>query len=119
MTLVNPFLNKETGEDEFPYKAIRDVIFILPVSDPTMLGMLIIPEEYRINHRDEYGMVLSAGPGAYIPRFKKWIPTTVKPGDVVVYDSGVPTEMYIPDKDGNKHFVKVMGERDLQGIVRG
>jgi co-chaperonin GroES (HSP10) len=116
--IENPFVDAY-GNDTFPYQAIRDVVFVLPVKDPEKIGSIIIPEMYRINHRDEYGIVLTVGRGAYIPKFKKWIPTTVKPGEVVIYDAGIPWEMYVMDRNYEKHLVKVMGERDIQGIVRG
>ena len=116
--MFNPFLNKETGEIEFKYSAIRDVCFILPCKTPEQLGFLILPDMYKENYRNEYGIVLSIGPGAYIKRFKKWVPTIVKPGSLVVYDPATPWTINVEASDKQTYLIKIMGERDLSGIVR-
>ena len=113
----NPFIDK-TGNILFPYKAIRDVVFVLPCKTPEQLGFLILPETYRENYRNEYGIVLSIGPGAYIKKFKKYVQTIVKAGDLVVYDPATPWTVNVEAPDCNSYLIKIMGERDISGKIQ-
>lgn len=116
--MINPFLNTETNEIEFPYQPLRDLVFILPIEEAKEISGLIIPEIYRQNHTDSIGVVLAIGRGFRCSKRKKFIPTTAKIGDIIGYDSSIPWEMEIKDKNGDKHKVLYCGERDLQFIVR-
>ena len=114
--MFNPFLDKE-GIIQFKYKPTRDIVFVLPSRCPENLGSIIIPEMYRENYRNEYGIVLAVGKGCYIKRFKKYVPTIVKPGQIVIYDPQTIHGLEVEALDGNMYYVKILGERDLSGIL--
>ena len=116
--MYNPFFNPNTEQIEFPFQAIRDVIFVYQEEAPEKIGSFYLPEQFKSNHQSTVGVVLSVGPGAYIPKFKKWIPTTAKVGDLVLYDGGVPWSQKVKNWEGKEYDVKVFGERDLQGVIR-
>ena len=112
--MINPFID-ENGNDIFPYQPLKSIVFILVCPESEVINGIVIPEQYRREHSDEYGVVLGIGKGCYIKKFKKYIPTTVKVGDVVAYNSGIPYEMMIKDRNGIEHLVKYCAEFDIQG----
>lgn len=116
--MKQPFFNEETQTYDFPYSALRNIVFILPVKERSSFGSFIIPEEYRASHSDEMGIVVSCGPGAYHTKFKKFLPMSVKVGDLVIFDSAIPWSIEVVDKDGEKHVLKYCAERDIQGYIK-
>lgn len=84
-----PFCCKECGSLLFSHKATRDIVFVFPTPVPEKLGSFFIPDEYKENYRDEFGIVLSIGPG-YYDKKGKFNPTTLQEGSLVVYDRDVP-----------------------------
>ena len=100
--MINPFID-ENGNDRFPYQPLKALVFVLVVPELESINGIIIPEEYRREHSDEYGIVVGVGKGVYVKRFKRYIPTTVKVGDVVIYDCSIPYNMMIKDRNGVEH----------------
>ena len=114
--MINPFID-ENGKDIFPYQPLRSVVFILVVPEREMWGNFYIPEMYKKDNSDCYGIVVGVGKGEYIKKFKKWIPTSVKVGDVVAYNAHINDiwEMMVKAKDGKEYRTVYCGEYDLQG----
>jgi len=96
---------------KFPYKGLRDVVFVWPFEPPKKIGSFHIPDVIRENTEIEYGVVLSAGKGYYTNK-GKFRPTRVVEGDVVIYDKTVP---WVIEIEGQK--VKYMGYADVKGTV--
>jgi co-chaperonin GroES (HSP10) len=91
-------------------------VFVYPDPLPEKLGSFHFPSMYAENYRSKFGVVVAVGKGRYDKKFK-WHPTTVRPGDRVVYDKDIPWHMDIEAPDGKKHHVKYMPELDIKGIV--
>jgi len=112
-----PFYCEECGAFKFPYRAVRDVVFLfsdqIPEETP---GGILIPSVVRDSMHSEYGVVLSVGKG-YWDKKMKFHPTEVKVGDKVMYDKTVPWTQDVEGADGKVYKVKVMGERDVKGLV--
>lgn len=68
--------SSEAVQDKVIFKKIEKVI--------TKGGICLIPDGYR---RVMCGTVLAVGPGKQSQKTGKVLPTTIKPGDVIVYDS--------------------------------
>ncbi len=83
--------------------ADRVVIEPAPAEEKTA-GGIIIPDTAK--EKPQRGTVVAAGPG------KKDEPTTVKPGDVVLYGKYAGTEISIDGKD-----YLIMRESDLYAII--
>jgi len=118
--MINPFLD-ENGQIQFKWKAVRDLVFIFPEPLPEEYNGFYIPEKFQNNFRTSTGIVLSCGPGYYDEKKRKWIPTTAKVGDYVIYDEGVLDTTWTVNVQGFDdllHTVRYMGERDIQGVIR-
>ena len=121
--MMNPFYNKKKKKIIFPYKPMKDLVFIWTEPIPDRVGLILMPsaEAAFAKHQQENtgnscGVVLAAGPGCTVDG--KFVATTVKPGDRVLFDLGIPWSMEIEGVDGKMYQVRYMGERDIQGIVR-
>ena len=112
--MSNPFEGSK-----FPLRPLKDIVFIWPDAMPEKMGSFFIPEFIREKYKDSTGTVVAIGKGCYVPKFKKYLPTTVKVGDRVLFDFQMPFSMEIEAPDGKKYNVLYMGERDLQGLIRG
>ena len=88
--------------------AKNDFVFVTKV-EKTMEGMIYIPEMAR--ERAQMGMVISCGPGKYDDD-GVFQPTTVKKGDMVIYNNYLWTDV---DLDGK--VVTVIKESDIYGIL--
>jgi len=112
----------EEGKLKFPYRAIRDIVFIYPDPPPAKIGkeqIIELPEELRKYYNEQgVGTLLSVGPG-YTDDSGKWHPTSdqLKPGVKVRYDKTVPWSMYLEGLDGKPYKVVLCGYRDLYGVV--
>jgi len=111
-----PFTCPDCGQIEFPYQPLHNIVFIYPDPLPEKMGSFYFPAMYAENHRSKFGIVLAVGKGRYDKQFK-WHPTTVRPGDRVVYDKDVPWHMMIEAPDGKGYHVKYMPELDIKGTV--
>jgi len=118
------FYNKERKELEFNWKAMRDVVFVVPdplpekyrVPGEQLEPILFIPDRFREKHGNEYGIVISVGPG-YYDRHMRFKPTDVQIGDRVIYDKEVPWSLDLKGADGKDHVCKFMGNGDIKAIV--
>jgi len=114
-----PFVCPECGGIKFPFKAIRDIVFIWPDPLPEKLSdVIIVPEKVRDRLQEEVdvGTVVSVGPGYWDKKKKKFVYTLVKVGQRVVYDAGCPwwQDVEVGDK---KYEVRLMGEKDIKGVI--
>lgn len=112
-----PFYNKETQSVVFPYRPIRDVIFVLQLDIPEKIGSIFIPEQYREDYSNGYGLVLAVGPGYYDKGRHKFIPTELEVGQYVIFDKMIPWRMDAVGVDGKSHEVRYMGEQDVKVIL--
>lgn len=111
-----PFHCRACGSLKFPIKAIRDVVFLWPDPLPETVkanSKLIIPEAYRKQYKNDFGYVLSAGPG-YAKKGCAFRPSELKAGDRVMYDKSTPWKMPVEDQDGVEHQVRMMGALDVK-----
>jgi len=118
-----PFRCKECGAIKFPWRPLRDIVFMYPDEIPEKTdGGIIVPDIVRELYRESgelynsVGTVLAVGKG-YTDDRGKFRPTTVKSGDRVNYTSSVPWHMDFEGIDGKKHKVRMMGERDIRAVV--
>jgi co-chaperonin GroES (HSP10) len=112
-----PFKCPECGGLHFPYIALQSFVFVFGDPVPEKIGSIFIPEMTRESLESERGTVLSVGKGYYDKQKKKFIPTTVKPGQRVVYDKTVPWFLMVKGTDGKNYKIKYMPEADIKGII--
>lgn len=93
-----------------------DRVIVLPDPTPEKIGLIFIPNSAKEAFRNEIGTVMAIGPG-YYDRKGKWIPTTVKVGDRVVYDKSVMNTVDIGKNLGDTIQYKMIGELDIKGIM--
>lgn len=99
---------------EFPLKPLKDIVFVKPDTMPEKVGSFYIPENVREKYKDSTGTVVAAGKGCYVYKHKKWMPTVVKVGDRVLFDYQLSFSLEVANEK-----IMYMGEKDLQGIIRG
>jgi len=130
-----PFINQ--GHVVFPYRPLRDVVFIWPQPKPKTFGkgIIEIPEQYQSEYRIGLGVLLAIGPGYFGRDHRKrvngingywvdpgpreyWHPTSdqLQPGTVVQYDVCVPWYEFAKNHLGNNHFVVICGVKDIYGV---
>ena len=125
--IKSPFHTK-SGKLKFKVQATRHIAFIWPTPPPTTfgeLGILDIPEQFREEHQDGTGILLSIGPGYWgqDPKKKrrciKWFPSPKElvPGCRVYYDNSVPWHVQMEGLDGKMHKVVYCGFRDIHGLA--
>jgi len=121
----SPFHTKR-GKLEFKVQATRHIAYIWPTPPPTTfgtLGLLDIPEQFREEHQDGTGILLSIGPGVWIRDKKtkkmKWHvpPKELVPGCKVYYDRSVPWNVQMQGLDGEMHTVVYCGYLDIHGLA--
>ena len=117
-----PFYCTVCGAIKFPYRAIRNIVFIWPLMhyiEEAKSDIIIIPDELKYSEYSNFGIVLSYGPGFYNRKKKdKWIPVTgLSVGMKVVYDKTVPWCDYVPGIDGKKHKVIICSFADVSAEV--
>lgn len=119
-----PFICPKCRKYLFPYRAIRDVVFIWPIPLPEKYidgGNIVRPEVANnpvdeMFGRSDHGLVLSCGPGYYDN--KRFRPTSnLCAGTKVLYDKLVPWGDHVKGYDGRERFVVMCGYKDLQGVV--
>lgn len=119
-----PF-HTEDGEIAFSVQAMRHIAFVWPTPSPKTfgeLGILDIPEQFRDEHQDGTGLLLSIGPG-YWGKDKKgkdtWVPVPEElvPGSLVYFDTSVPWHVMMEGQDGEMHKVIYCGFRDIHGLA--
>lgn len=120
--LINktPF-HSEKGELRFPYRSLRDLVFVWPDPPPEKLGkkqLIYLPEHLKKRYHDGVGTILAIGPG-YTNNKGKYYPTPseLKPGVRVLFDINVPWGEDIEGQDGRKHYVILCGVADILGVV--
>lgn len=107
----------------FPWKPTSDRAFIFPSPPPETFiegGVIEIPEHFREEYREGYGVLLAIGPGFFDEkgRWKSVLPE-LSPGMEVVYDVSVPWRAIAVGQDGEKHLVVMCGATDILGVADG
>ena len=111
----------EKGELSFPYRPLRDLVFVWPDPPPEVLGkdkLIIIPEKQRKKYHNGIGTILAIGPG-YLNDKGKFhsIPSELKSGARVIFDIGVPWGNYFKGQNGKEYYAVLCGVADIWGIV--
>ena len=118
--MKTPF-HSEKGKLKFPYRSLRDMVFIWPDPPPEKLGkkqLIYIPEYLKKRYQDGVGTILSIGLGYTNNKGKHYsTPFELKPGVKVLFDIRVPWGMYIKGQDGKKYYVVLCGVADIFGLV--
>lgn len=114
-----PFYCDTCGVIDFPFKAIRDIIFVWRDKPPSYIGdekIIEIPAQFREYYRNEWGYILSAGPGYY--NKKGYIPINpyLISGQRIIYNKEAPWEWKVKDSKGIPHTVMVLGEQDILAV---
>lgn len=117
-----PFHDKK-GNLEFPYRLLRDLIFIFPTPPPAKVGeerLLHIPDQFKKKHQDGTGIVLAIGPGYQNDRGEWFRPSPeLRPGVKVYFDNKVPWGYRFPGLDGREYYVFLCGVADVWCVVEG
>ena len=125
MEILSPF-HAASGKLKFHVQATRHIVFIWPTPPPATfgeLGILDIPEQFREEHQDGTGIVLSVGPGYWGKDKKtkkmKWFPSPKElvPGCRVYFDTSIPWHVMMEGLDGKMHKVMYCSFRDVHGVV--
>lgn len=122
--IVVPFYCKLCGAIKFPYRAIRDVVFIYPEPYPEKVGSIYLPrDENYIGGGPTFrlwkprGVVLSVGPGYWDKKKRRFVPVTgLKVGDIVYFEKNLPKawrSFEVEGTDGKMHKVVYCGYRDV------
>jgi co-chaperonin GroES (HSP10) len=116
-----PFVCPKCGMIKFPVRATLDRLLVWadPIADTLgKAGLIYLPEVAKENYRNEYGTVLSCGPGYYDAKQQnRFIPTSLKVGDRIAYDKDVLYRLSVVDDAGKKHQVTLMGHEDVYGCA--
>lgn len=120
MKQLTPF-HSERGKLIFPYRLLRDLVFVWPTYPPEKLGeqqLIYIPEHFKKKYHDGVGIILAVGLG-YTDKKGRFHPTPsgLKPGVSVLFDISVPWGMHFEVQDGKKHYVVLCGTTDIFGVV--
>lgn len=115
-----PFMCTKCGSLNFPYQALRDIIFLYPVPElgnPEKIGHIVIPESIRNVKESEYAIVLSAGK-EYIAKKGKRFSVEVVAGDLVIYDKQVPWVQFVKGSDGKQKRTRFCSYADILAIIK-
>lgn len=93
-----------------PFRPTRDLVLIDPIEDEAQIGSILIPDVAREKAR--LGRVVSVGAGHRDPQSRDFIPTTVKPGEMVLMTEFRGQPFVYEGKD-----MWVMSERDILAVV--
>ena len=121
MIQKTPFHSEKEEELVFPFRPLRDLVFIFPDPPPEKLGeqqLIYIPEQFKKKYHDGVGIILAIGSG-YADSKGRFHPTPsgLKPGVRVVFDISVPWGEYFEGQDGKRHYVVLCGTTDIFGVV--
>jgi len=120
--VLTPWHDKN-GVLKFPYKPLRDLVFIFPTSPPEKIGrenLLFIPGHYRRNYQDKTGIILAIGSGYQNDKGKWFRPSKeLKPGTKVFFDNTTPWGELFTGLDGKKYYIFICGIADVFGLVKG
>ena len=112
-----PFWNEETNECCFPYKAIKDVVFLWRKAHDTKVGSIFLPDVAKQEDAVAIGVILSAGPGYYDKKAKIFRECALNTGDCVIFNPSIPWKVDIKGLDDVYYEVWYMGEQDVFATV--
>ena len=116
-----PFYCKSCGAINFPYKPIRDVVFIYPYPRPEKVGSIYLPQDdeyYRSSVNDLFeskGVVLAVGKYMYSSG-EKISQKILKVGDIVLFEKRLPKSwktFEVEDTNGEIQKVIYCGLNDI------
>jgi uncharacterized Zn finger protein len=108
-----PFKCEECGSIKFPYKAMNGIVFVWSEPKPEKIGSIFMPSKLNEPYATNIAVVLSSGPGVYEKGTKKYIPSLLKPGDLIMRDKTTPWIMDIEATDGKMYSVAYMNLLDI------
>lgn len=121
-----PFKCDECGSIHFPFRAVRDVVFIWPKPAPNRVGLIHLPEDTKFigggpreRFREPRAIILSVGRG-YVNKKGKFVKThSLQIGDEVIYEKRVPWRITLKGLDGKRIIVTACGFEDIYGLDNG
>ena len=94
------------------FRPLGDRVVVRRVKEDTKTaGGIIIPD--TVQEKPQEGEVISVGPGAP-DNNGKLVPTTVKPGEFVLFGKWSGTEVKVDGED-----LLIMKESDIMGVLEG
>ena len=115
-----PFICAACGMIKLPVRATLDRVLVWSDPVPDTIGkegLIFLPEIVKENYLNEFGTVLSVGPGYYDDKkHGQYTRTEIKVGDRVVYDKNVLYRLTLRGVDGKMHKITLMGAEDVYGI---
>jgi len=110
-----PFWDKESKRMRCTIRMTKDLVLIWQPPAPGKIGFIELPDTVKGWNKTTLGVVVSVGPGH--TDTKKFNPTFVKPGWVVIFDYMTPWKLDVDDITGKTHECRYMGEKDVRLLV--
>jgi len=112
-----PFTCNECGSI-FLYRFMGDkvIVFEDKVSETYDNTSIHIPDTYKEHYKSGFGFVIGIGPGFVNDRYK-FINTTLRIGQRVLFDVTVPWNLKFKALDGKEYPVRLMGEQDIFCVI--
>lgn len=112
-----PFWNKDLQKMECTIRMTNDLVLIWQPPAPDKIGLIELPDSVKGWNKPTLAVVVSVGPG-YTDN-KKFNPTFLRPGWVVIFDYMVPKSwrMTVNTKQGVPHECRYLGEKDVRLLV--
>ena len=111
-----PFYCSECGSLYFPYKPLRDIVFLWADSDIDKIGSFYVPPAFKERHQSNFGTILEFGRG-YYTKDGKFVKTDLHVGQRVSFDKETPWGNSFEGSDGNTYWVRRMGAQDVQAEI--
>lgn len=96
-------------------KPLSDRVLIEPLREERKKGGIILPDSVE-KERSEKGKVVATGPGAVDDK-GKYVPMTVKKGDVVLFGKYGPNEIKVVDEKGQEKEYLIARADDILAII--
>ena len=109
-----PFWCDYCGAIKFPYRPIRELVFIWDAPLPQYYDNsgIVMPESYRKHYKDGHGIIIAHGSWWYDKKYKI-CKTSLKIGYEVYYNKDVPWSLPFKGSDDKVHKVVFCGEPDV------
>ena len=118
---MTPFQVRNEDKLVFPFRPLRDLVFIYPDPPPEKLGeqqLIYIPVQFKKKYHDGVGTILAIGSGYTNDKGRFYpTPSELKPGTRVVFDIRVPWGIHALGQDGKKYYVTLCGIADIFGLT--
>lgn len=112
MDTKNDIVDRAYSDDITHYTPLHDRVVVREIKPPSVTsGGLYLSAEATEKAVSVRGEVLAVGPGAHGP-LGEWVPTKVKPGQIVVYGKYAGTDLEV-----GKDKIRVLRELDIYVVI--